>query len=90
MPEDEELRKAAVESLHRKRAFKQYLVTYLVINAAMVVVWAVSGRGSFWPVWVFFGTTIALVFSGWNAYGSGNRPITDEHVTEEMRKFKGD
>ena len=90
MTDDQDLRKAALESLHRKRGFKRYLVTYVVTNVAMIVIWAASGFGYFWPGWVLFGTSIALVFSARNAYGSGSGPITDEQVDEEMRKLKGD
>lgn len=91
MSESEDLRKAALESLKRKRGFKQYLVVYLAVNVGMIAIWALAGpdRGSFWPGWVLFGTSIALVASAWNAYGSGNRPITDDQVDAEIRKLKG-
>lgn len=85
----DDIRDAAIESLHRKRGFKNFLVTYVIINALMIVVWALGGMGAFWPAWVLFGTTIALAYGAWNAYGSGSRPITDTQIDEEMKRIGG-
>ncbi len=88
--DQDDIRKAAIESLHRKRGFKNYVITYIIINVLMIVVWVLGGMGSFWPAWVLFGTTIALAFGAWNAYGSGNRPITESQITDEMKRIGGD
>lgn len=87
---DEELRREAVESLKRKRGFLNYVVVYVVVNLAVVVVWAISGRGYYWPGWVLLGTTIGLIFSWWNTYGKGGRAITDQAVQDEMKRMKGE
>jgi len=91
----EELRGAAVASLKRKRSFKQFVVAYVFVNALCIVIWALTRPDGqefwtdFWPGWVLFGMTIALVASAWSAYGPGNRPITDREIDEEMRKLGG-
>lgn len=36
----------------RKRRFRGDLVGYVVVNAFLVGVWAVTGFGYFWPGWV--------------------------------------
>ena len=90
MTDDQEMREAALESLKRKKSFKQYLVVYILVNAGLIIAWAVSDpRPGFWPAWPLFGMSIALVVTYWNAYGSGSRPITDKQVDEEIRKLKG-
>ena len=53
--EDERRRTAAIERLKAKRAFWQNLVSYLVVNAFLVGVWALTGAGYFWPAWVMAG-----------------------------------
>jgi len=88
--DQDDIRKAAIESLHRKRSFKSFLVTYLIINTLMIVVWFLGGMGYFWPMWVLFGTTIALAYAAWNAYGSGNRPITESQINDEMKRIGGE
>ena len=46
------------------------LATSALTIAVSVVVWAVSGAGSFWPMWVIFGLGVVLVGSGRRAFGS--------------------
>lgn len=90
MSDEKELREAAVESLKRKRGFKQYVLVYVLVNAGLVVAWALTEpRVYFWPIWPLFGMTIALVVSGWNAYGGGSRPITDKQIDDEVKKLGG-
>jgi len=86
---DEELRREAVESLKRKRGFLNFAISYAVVNIVVVAIWAIADRGYFWPAWVLLGTTIGLIFSWWNTYGGGNRPITDEAVQEEIKRLRG-
>jgi hypothetical protein len=92
----DDLREAALASLKRKRSFKQFVVAYVFVNALCIAVWALTRPDgeefwtNFWPGWVLFGMTIALVTSAWNAYGPGNRPITDSQIDEEMRKLRGE
>ena len=84
---EEELRAFAVKRLKEKREFWQHLVTYLIVNAALVGIWALGDRDYFWPGWVIFGWGIGIVFHGWNAFFS--RPISDADVEQEIRKLQG-
>jgi hypothetical protein len=86
--EQDDLRKQAIESLHRKRSFKNFVAGWFILNAIMVAVWALTGGGPFWPGWVLFGTTIALAFSAWGAYGNANRPITENDIQNEIKKLE--
>ena len=40
------------------------VVSYLPIMALMVVIWAATGMGYFWPVWPIMGMTIGLMSPG--------------------------
>ena len=91
MTDNQDLRDEALESLKRKKGFRQYVVVYVLVNAGLIIAWAMSDpRPGFWPGWPLFGMSIALVVTGWNAYGSGSRPITDKQVDEEIRRLKGE
>lgn len=77
-------RTAALDRLKAKRDFRTHLMVYLVVNAALVVIWAMSGAGYFWPVWPIVGWGIGLVLNGWVVYMQ--KPITEEDVQAEMAR----
>ena len=81
------LRDQAVASLKRKQAFKQMLAAYAIVNAFLIVIWAVSGEGYFWPVWVLGGWGLGLAFSGYAAYGHRG-VIGDAEVDREMTRLR--
>ncbi len=81
-------REIALRRLKAKRAFKSLLITAAGLLVLMVVIWALSGGGYFWPIWVVFGLGIALVTTGWQAYGSTTGPITEDEIQDEMGKLK--
>lgn len=45
-------REVARRRVRARRDFTSNLVGYVVINAALIGIWAASGRGYFWPGWV--------------------------------------
>lgn len=84
MENEEERRKAALERLKNKRAWWQNVVSYVVVNAFLVGVWALTGAGYFWPAWVMAGWGIGVVMHAWTAFGQ--KPITEADVQEEMKR----
>jgi hypothetical protein len=85
---EEDLRKQAVSSLKRKRAFLHTFFTYVVVNLCLVGIWALGGAGYFWPGWVIGGWGIGLAFQAWAAYGR-RRKITEDEVSREMQRLRG-
>jgi len=69
--------------LERKRKLVGDIVAYVVVNAFLVGVWAVTGRGYFWPGWVLAGWGVALLLDAWNALY--RRPITESDIDRELR-----
>ncbi|HEU4980346.1 MAG TPA: 2TM domain-containing protein [Solirubrobacterales bacterium] len=84
---DEELRKQAISSIKRKREFAQHLTTYLVVNAVLIAIWAISGAGYFWPAWVLGGWGIGLALHAWDTYGR-RRTIAEDEIAREMEKLR--
>lgn len=81
-----DLRDRAVSSLKRKQAFKQSLVAYVVVNAFMVAIWALSGGGYFWPAWVMGAWGLGLAMQCYNAYGASHG-ISESDVSREMARL---
>jgi hypothetical protein len=84
---EEELRQAALSSIKRKRDFTQHLVSYVVINAVLIGIWALSGGGYFWPAWVLAGWGVGIVFHAWDTFGR-RRMVTEEQVSREMDRLR--
>ena len=82
MDDYESRRAAAVARVKAKREFRRNVLLYLITNAFLVVVWAMSGAGYFWPIWPIAGWAVGLAFQAWNVYGS--KPISDEEIQREM------
>ena len=77
-------REAAVKRVKAKREFKNHLAVYLIVNALLVVIWAASGQGYFWPVWPIAGWGVGLAFNAWSAYFE--RPISEDEIRREMER----
>jgi hypothetical protein len=84
---EEQLRETAIKRLKKRRDFRNHVVTYVIINAFLVIVWYFTGRGYFWPMWVMIGWGIGLAFNAWDVYGRGE--ISDAEVQAEMEKLRG-
>jgi uncharacterized membrane protein YecN with MAPEG domain len=77
-------REAARRRLQAKRDFSAHLVSYVVVNAFLVVVWAVTGAGYFWPIWVIGCWGIGLVLHAWDVFF--RRPLTEADVDAELQR----
>jgi hypothetical protein len=78
----ERRRAEAVKTLEKKRGWQSGLVAYVVVNAFLVGVWALTGRGYFWPVWPIAGWGLGMVLSFWELYL--RKPITEEDIEAEL------
>ena len=87
MTPDEELREKARERLESRRQFWQHLVSYVVVNAGLIGIWAVTGGGYFWPGWVLFAWGIGLVLHAWTTFFE--RPIDEADIDREIRRMTG-
>lgn len=68
----------------KKRKFRGDLVVYVIINAFLVGVWAVTGFGYFWPGWVIGAWGLGLILAAWDLFY--RHEVTDEDIQREMHR----
>lgn len=85
---DDELRQQAVRRIRRRKALWLLVVTYLVVNVLLVVVWLFTGRGYFWPVWVFAGWGVGMAFTAISVFAIGETMGTprEEEIRREVER----
>lgn len=77
---------AAKRRVRARRDFASNVVAYVVINAALIVIWALSGSGYFWPAWIIGVWSVILVLHWWNSFG--RRPMTEADIDAEMYRHQ--
>lgn len=78
-------RELARSRIRARRDFTAHLVSYLVVNAFLVGIWAATGAGYFWPGWVLGGWGAGLVLHAWDTFL--RRPVTEADVEAEVRRM---
>jgi len=88
---EDEGRRRAIARIKRRRQFWALLLVYVVVNAFLIVVWAVSGGGYFWPAWVLGGWGIGVAVVAIDAYRPGWRggDISEEEIRREQERRRG-
>jgi hypothetical protein len=79
--ERDELRERAIARLKKKRDLGAHVLAYVLVNAVIVAIWAVTGSGSFWPIFPILGWGIGLAFNVWDVY---RRDVTEAEIQREM------
>jgi hypothetical protein len=78
-------RESALKRLKAKREFKTHVAVYVIVNALLVAIWAMSGGGYFWPIWPIVGWGVGVAFNAWSAYFE--KPISEDEIRREMDKM---
>jgi len=81
-----DLRDRAVSRLKKRRDFHTHAVVFVLVNSFVVVIWAVTGHGFFWPVFpiVFWG--IGLFMNAWDVYFADE--ITEDDIAREVERLE--
>ena len=77
-------RERARRHVQDRRDFGTHMVAYVVVNSFLVLVWAITGAGYFWPVWVMGAWGIGLVLHAWEVFV--RRPVTEADIDAELRR----
>lgn len=84
-PPGTDLRDRAVANIRRKREFWSHLLAYVLINGLLIVTWALTGAGFFWPMFPLAGWGIGLVFHALDTFAS---EPSDARVRREMDRLR--
>jgi hypothetical protein len=84
MTDASDRREAAIRRLHARRAFQLHATIYVAVNGLLIAVWAITGGGTFWPIWPILGWGIALGIHYWTVFKQ--RPITEDDIRREMER----
>lgn len=82
---DDEIRERAIARLKAKGEFKVHLLAYVLVNAFLVAIWAVTGAGFFWPVFPLLGWGIGIVFHAWDVYRG---EPSEEQIRREIDRMR--
>lgn len=80
-------REVAIKRLKEKSAFHIHLFSYVVVNTMMILVWAFTGAGFFWPIFILAFWGMGVVIHGYLVY-AGN-PYTESQIQREMKHLNG-
>lgn len=82
-----ELRERAIKHLKKRRDFHGHLLIYTLVNASLVVIWAlVTPEAFFWPVFpiVFWG--IGVVMNAWDVYFAED--FGEDQIEDEIERLE--
>jgi hypothetical protein len=82
-----ELREQAIARLKKKRDFRSHVFIYVAVNAMLVVIWAVTGAGFFWPIFPILGWGVGVAANAWDVYG--RKPIGEDEIRREAERLRG-
>ena len=77
-------RAAARQRLDKRRGLQGALVAYVGVNSFLVLVWAMTGAGYFWPAWIMAAWGVGMVLGLWD-YLRG--PVREADVDAELRRM---
>jgi hypothetical protein len=80
-----DLRDRAVEQLRKKRAFYGHLLVYALVNTMIVVIWAMTSGGFFWPVFPMLAWGIGVVMNAWDVW---HGEFSEDQIAREMTRLQ--
>jgi hypothetical protein len=81
-----DVREQALERLKKKQDFRGHLLAFTMVNALVWTIWALTGSGFPWPLFVTGGWGIGVVMNAWDVYW--RRPITEDAVRREVERLR--
>ena len=77
-------------AIHRIRARRQlaaHLLTFVVMSAFFVLVWAQTGAPTFWPIWAILGWALGLGAHAVHVIG-WSTPIDEDAIQREIERIR--
>lgn len=83
---EDPLRTRALKRLKKRRDFAAHLIVYVLVNTMIVVIWAVSSGGFFWPVFPMAIWGIGVVMNAWDVWRGDE--FTEDQIVREIARIK--
>lgn len=83
---DPAMRKRALRRIEARRAFQKHATVYWLVMTLLVLIWALSGMGYFWPVWPAAGWGLALAIHGFSL--GWDRSPSEAEIAREAAKIR--
>lgn len=80
-------RQFAVNRIRAKRAFWVHLSVYILVNAFLVLIWALFSIGYFWPIWPVLGWGIGLVAHAVTVF-LAPMDVSEERIDLELERLR--
>jgi 2TM domain len=85
---DEVFRERAIKRLKKRRDFAGHLLIYFLVNAFLVVIWAMTNiHGFFWPVFPIVGWGIGVFMNAWDVFH--DEDFDEERIHREIERIQG-
>lgn len=81
-------RQAAIRRLSVKRELRLHVVVFVLVNVMLIIIWAATGGGYFWPIWPIGGWAIGLASHTMTVLYQ--RPIAEADVQAEIDRHQND
>jgi len=82
---DEAMRDRAVKRLKKRRDFAGHLLIYTMVNTFIVVIWALTSSGFFWPIFPIVGWGIGVVMNAWDVWRG--EEFSDDQIAREIERL---
>ena len=84
---DDALREQAIKRLKKRRDFAGHVLIYVLVNAFLVVIWALSNvHGFFWPVFPIVGWGIGVVMNAWDVFH--DEEFDEQRIRREVERLQ--
>jgi 2TM domain len=89
---EEQRRELAIQRIKARHDFRVHLVVYVIVNAALVVLWYLTSQGAngelgfFWPVFPIVGWGIGLAIHAYVTYLPPS--LTEDDIQREMKRLR--
>ena len=84
---DDALRERAIKRLKKRRDFAGHVLIYVLVNAFLVVIWALTNvHGFFWPVFPIVGWGIGVVMNAWDVFH--NEEFDEQRIRREVERLQ--
>jgi uncharacterized ion transporter superfamily protein YfcC len=82
---DNTLRDRAVRRLKKRRDFFAHVLVYVLVNTFVIVIWAVTSSGFFWPIFPIVGWGIGVVMNAWDVWRGDE--FSEEEIAREIQRI---